>query len=46
MAIDPVCGMKVKEDTPLKSQYGGKTYYFCNTACKESFDKNPLKYTR
>jgi YHS domain-containing protein len=46
MAIDPVCGMKVKEDTPLKTSYKGKTYYFCNETCKDTFEKNPLKYTR
>jgi YHS domain-containing protein len=30
MAIDPVCKMVVDEKTAkLKSEYKGKTYYFC-----------------
>ena len=45
MAIDPVCRMKVDEKTAkLKSEYGGKTYYFCNPSCKTTFNKNPAKY--
>jgi YHS domain-containing protein len=46
MAKDPVCGMMVDEKTArLKSDYMGKTYYFCNASCKATFDKNPAKYT-
>ncbi len=45
MAIDPVCKMTVNEKTAtLKSDYGGKTYYFCNPSCKATFEKNPTKY--
>jgi YHS domain-containing protein len=45
MAIDPVCKMKVDEKTAtLKSEFGGKTYYFCNASCKTTFDKNPAKF--
>jgi len=45
MAKDPVCGMSVDEKTSkLKSEYMGKTYYFCNQSCKTAFDKNPSKY--
>jgi len=29
----------------LKSDYMGKTYYFCAPSCKETFDKDPAKYT-
>ncbi|GGM68096.1 YHS domain-containing protein [Thermogymnomonas acidicola] len=43
---DVVCGMKVGEDTPYTSEYGGKKYYFCCGHCKEQFDANPLKYVR
>ena len=46
MKEDVVCGMKVKEDTPYKSEFQGKTFYFCNAVCKTSFDANPGKYTR
>jgi YHS domain-containing protein len=46
MAKDPVCGMNVNEKTAkLKSDYKGKTYYFCAQSCKTTFDKNPAKYT-
>jgi Cu+-exporting ATPase len=45
MLIDPVCGMNVDEKTAvLKSEYMGKTYYFCNQSCKAVFDKNPTKF--
>jgi len=45
MAKDPVCGMNVDEKTAkYKSDYMGKTFYFCNPSCKTTFDKNPAKY--
>jgi len=44
---DPVCGMNVDEETAkIKSEYGGKSYYFCNVACKQTFDKNPSKFIK
>jgi len=47
MAKDPVCNMNVDEKTAkLKSEYQGKTYYFCAASCKSTFDKNPVKYTK
>lgn len=46
MAKDVICGMKVSEDTELKSSFQGKSFYFCSEQCKETFDKNPLKYSR
>ena len=46
MAKDPVCGMEVDESTaPATSTHRGKTYYFCSTGCKETFDRNPEAYT-
>ena len=46
MAIDPICGMQVDERTAThKSDYNGKTYYFCSPGCKKSFDADPTKYT-
>jgi YHS domain-containing protein len=45
MAKDPVCGMDVDETTAkYKSEYMGKTYYFCCEFCKEKFEENPRKY--
>jgi YHS domain-containing protein len=47
MAVDPVCGMTVDEKTaPAKSEYKGKTYYFCNPGCKKTFDANPAKFVK
>jgi len=46
MAKDPVCGMMVDEKkAKLKSDYHGKTYYFCAASCKATFDKNPARYS-
>lgn len=45
IAKDPVCGMDVDVNTTAaKSEYEGKTYYFCSSACKTQFDKNPAKF--
>ena len=45
MAIDIVCKMEVDPKTaPAKSEYKGKTYYFCAPGCKRAFDKDPEKY--
>jgi YHS domain-containing protein len=45
MVMDLVCNMDVDEKTaPAKSEYKGKTYYFCAPGCKKEFDKNPEKY--
>ncbi len=47
MAADPVCGMQVKTDrATATAEFGGKTYYFCSTACRDRFQKNPERYTR
>jgi YHS domain-containing protein len=43
---DPVCGMMVDEKkTKLTSAYEGRSIYFCSTACKTSFDKDPRRYS-
>ncbi len=47
MAKDPVCGMQIDEANAAgKSEYRGKTYYFCSLGCKASFDKEPEKYVK
>jgi YHS domain-containing protein len=47
MAKDPVCNMMVDEKTAkYKSDYEGKTYYFCAASCKSTFDKNSAKYAK
>ncbi len=42
--IDPVCGMSVPFDAPLRSEHAGATYVFCNPICKQRFDADPEKY--
>jgi YHS domain-containing protein len=45
MAKDPVCGMMVDEKkAKFKSDYNGKTFYFCASSCKSTFDKDQAKY--
>ena len=45
MAIDPVCNMQVDEDNAQwRSEYGGKTYYFCAPGCQKAFEAEPEKY--
>lgn len=47
MVKDPVCGMMVDPETaPAKSEYKGKTYYFCAPGCKAAFEKDPEKYLK
>ena len=44
-ARDPVCGMTVDRlQTQFRSEWGGKTYYFCSEGCKTRFDANPEEY--
>lgn len=45
MEKDWVCGMMVDEKkAKFTSSYEGKSYYFCSSTCKTSFDKNPSRY--
>jgi Cu2+-exporting ATPase len=42
---DPVCGMEIEPATAYgKTEYEGKTFYFCSKHCSEEFNKNPEKY--
>ena len=41
---DPVCGMMVAEDSPLRHEHDGTTYVFCNPACLQKFMDNPARY--
>lgn len=45
MAKDPVCGREMEDKkSSQKSDYKGRTYYFCSNNCKFQFDMNPKKY--
>ncbi len=39
MAVDPVCGMYVSEDSNFYSDRDGQRYYFCSKGCKDKFDE-------
>ncbi|MEX3634610.1 heavy metal translocating P-type ATPase [Paraburkholderia sp. BR14320] len=41
---DPVCGMKVTNDSSFHCEHGGKEYYFCSDACLTKFQSVPEKY--
>ena len=45
--LDPVCMMSVDPKTAeWKSEFYGKTYYFCAPSCKRAFDKAPTAYVK
>jgi YHS domain-containing protein len=47
MAIDPVCKMEVNEATArFKTEYKGRTYYFCAPGCKKLFEHDPEAYLK
>lgn len=47
MAQDPVCGMDVQpEQAAGRSEYQGRTFYFCCPDCKQKFDAAPQQYAR
>ena len=35
---DPVCGMMVDTATALRSDIGGRSFYFCSSGCQRTFD--------
>lgn len=45
MIKDPVCGMSVKEETGIKYDHKGQTFYFCSNLCKSLFEGNPESYS-
>lgn len=44
----PVTGETIAsvKDAAGSSTYKGKTYYFCCSSCKPTFDKDPQKYVK
>ncbi|MBW2334745.1 MAG: HAD-IC family P-type ATPase, partial [Deltaproteobacteria bacterium] len=47
MAIDPICGMNVKEEKAAGvSEYKEKKYHFCSTGCQKKFEENPELYVK
>lgn len=44
IATDPVCGMSVDTEKGLKTDYKGRSYYFCSPHCQATFEKEAQKY--
>ncbi len=42
--VDPVCGMTVAADAPLRFGFGGTFYRFCSDNCLAKFSADPAKY--
>jgi Cu+-exporting ATPase len=42
--IDPVCGMKVSEDSQFRYDYQDKTFLFCCAGCLARFQASPERY--
>jgi Cu+-exporting ATPase len=38
LAKDPICGMMVSKATALRSERGGRSYYFCSAGCQRTFE--------
>lgn len=43
-ALDPVCGMTVKADSPHRFEYQGAIVLFCSAGCRTKFAADPLRY--
>ncbi|GLQ90003.1 heavy metal translocating P-type ATPase [Dyella flagellata] len=44
---DPICGMGVNPlDAKHRSDYAGKTFYFCCAGCKAKFDAEPARHAQ
>ena len=41
---DPVCGMQVDPKTALVVEYASETYYFCESACADTFRDDPDRW--
>ena len=43
---DPVCGMQVPADAPLRLEHAGETYRFCSRHCLDKFAADPEGYLK
>lgn len=39
MKKDPICNMEVSEDTGIRTECDGETFYFCSEGCRDKFLK-------
>ncbi len=46
-AADPVCNMTIAEsEAAASATYEGRTFHFCNLACRDDFEEDPEAYLR
>lgn len=43
---DPVCGMKVRPDSPYETDFGRRRYHFCTDSCRRKFSSDPQRWLR
>ena len=41
---DPVCGMVVDLATAIQINFDGRSYYFCEVACADTFREDPQRW--
>ena len=44
MALDPVCGMSVEQETAISTEWDGRTFHFCAKGCRAEFLAQPQQY--
>ena len=37
VTLDPICGMSVDENSAIRVERDGKTFYFCSEQCRQTF---------
>ncbi len=45
-ATDPVCDMLVETSVALTQEFDGHAYYFCEPACRDTFNDEPDRWAR
>jgi Cu+-exporting ATPase len=46
LATDPVCGMSVEPNTPLRVSMDGREFLFCSSHCLDAFQREPERFVR
>ena len=44
--FDPVCGMEVKPESPVRADFQGQTYGFCSDECRQKFLAQPEAFVK
>lgn len=44
MHNDPVCGMRIRDDSEFTAAYRGREYHFCSARCRDRFAAEPTTY--